>query len=184
MFNHSDMAEIRSANGQQQIIINQLHSECFHTVSSVQMRSISPKTVIKFLLFARCATRSLLLQWEQFHQTVVVLPQEDEWSLSVMTTNFKKFPAVSNLLSSEIRQLASHCSNLFNGAQDVCSFFGVLTHVCNLSGLSEQGLDVLFSFWAAVRICQPVLQGQKCAKHYETLGFRLCKTGFLMPIRG
>lgn len=71
------------------------------------------------------------------------------------------FQQCRDLLPSEIRQLSSHGSDLSDRSQDVLSFFGVLTHVCNLLGLSEQGLDVLFSFWASMRICQPVLRGEK-----------------------
>lgn len=71
------------------------------------------------------------------------------------------FQQCGDLLPSEIRQFSSHGSNLSDRSQDVLSFFGVLTHVCNLLGLSEQGLDALFSLWASMRICQPVLWGEK-----------------------
>lgn len=75
-----------------------------------------------------------------------------------MTQHFKQR---GDLLPSEIRQLSSHRSDLSDRSQDVLFFFGVLTHVCNLLGLSEQALDVLFSLWASMRICQPVLPGEK-----------------------
>lgn len=88
------------------------------------------------------------------------------------------FQQCSDLLPSEIRQLSSHGSDLSDRSQDVLSFFGVLTHVCNLLGLSEQGLDVLFSLWVSMRICQPVLRGEKkertkCEK-FARRGLNLC----------
>lgn len=71
------------------------------------------------------------------------------------------FQRCGDLLPSEIRQFSSHGSDLSDRSQDVLSFFRVLTHVCNLLGLSEQGPDVLFSLWASMRIRQPVLWGEK-----------------------
>lgn len=64
------------------------------------------------------------------------------------------------LLPSEVRQLSSHGSDLSKWTQDVFPFFGVLTHVCDLSSFSEQTPDVFFSLWATIRVCQPVLQIQ------------------------
>lgn len=61
------------------------------------------------------------------------------------------------LLSSEIREFGSHRSDLSNRPQNVISFFGILTHVCNLFGLSEQSPDVLLSLWTSIRVREPVL---------------------------